>query len=105
MNFGIRTFEASDYEGVAEIANAIYPKLKMAADEWRNEDRVFEGSHFIHRRYVALDLSIGKIVGFGSISHMPLSFQPQKFRMQILVKPDFRKCGIGSAIFERFVTD
>ncbi|MCX7967664.1 MAG: GNAT family N-acetyltransferase [Armatimonadetes bacterium] len=105
MHFEIRPFEASDYEAVAEIANAICPDLRMTADEWRNDDRVFEGNHFIRRRYVALDSSTGKIVGFGGISHMPLSFHPQKFRMQILVHPSFQRRGIGNALFEQLMSD
>jgi len=105
VHFEIRPFEASDYEAVAEIANAIYPNLRLTANEWRNEDRTFEGNHFIRRRYVAVNSKTGKVVGFGGISHMPLSFHPQKFQMQILVHPDSQRQGIGSALFERLMTD
>ncbi|MFN4179480.1 MAG: GNAT family N-acetyltransferase [Armatimonadota bacterium] len=105
MGFEIRPFEAFDYEAVTELVNAVYPELQMTPEDWRNEDKTFEGNHFIRRRYVAINSSTGKFVGFGVVSHTPLSFHPQKFRMQILVHPDFRRQGIGSALCDQLMAD
>ncbi|MFN3420396.1 MAG: GNAT family N-acetyltransferase [Armatimonadota bacterium] len=105
MGFEIRPFEAFDYEAVAKLVNAVCPELKVIPEDWRNEDKTFEGNHFIRRRYVAINSSTGEFVGFGIISHTPLSFHPQKFRMQILVHPNFRRQGVGSALYEQLMAD
>lgn len=105
MHFDIRPFEASDHEAVVRLAKAVYSDLQITTAHWRNYDRTFEGNPFIRRRYVAVNSLTGSVVGFGSISHTPTSFLPQKFQMQILVHPNFRRRGIGSAIFEQLTAD
>ncbi len=105
MGFEIRLFEAFDYEAVAELVKVVYPELQMTPEDWRNEDKTFEGNHFIRRRYVAINSSTGKFIGFGVISHTTLSFHPQKFRMQILVHPNFRRQGVGSTLYEKLMAD
>jgi GNAT superfamily N-acetyltransferase len=96
----IRLFGTRDYEAVAAVNNAVFPDRPSTAEEWRYEDERFE-KRYVNERYVAERPDTGEIVGFGGLWHVPWAFHPRKFGMEIRVRPDARRRGIGTALWRR----
>jgi GNAT superfamily N-acetyltransferase len=102
----IRPFSGQDYNALADLSNAVYPEYRVTAEELREDDEFFDREgKYLRRRYVAVDLRTGELVGYASVSHMPFAFHPQKFQMGLMVHPERRKQGIGSKLYERLAND
>ncbi len=94
----IRDFEPKDYPRMVEISNLLYPPHKWTVTEAKFEDEHFDKKYFLHR-WVAEDPETREAVGIAEISHMPWSFHPQKFWMDLDVHPDWHRRGIGRALY------
>jgi len=95
----IRDFEPKDYPRIVEISNLLYPPHKWTVDEARYEDDHFDKKYFL-RRWVADDPGTREVVAVAELSHMPWSFHPQKFWMDLEVHPDWQRRGIGQAMYD-----
>src|SRR5436190_105031 len=95
----IRGFEPKDYPRMVEISNLLYAPHRTTEAEARFDDEHFDKKYFL-RRWVAEDPATREVVAMGEISHMPWSFHPQKFWMDLEVHPDWQRKGIGQAMYE-----
>ena len=95
----IRDFEPKDYPRMVEISNLLYAPHRSTEAEARFDDEHFDKKYFL-RRWVAEDPASREAVATGEISHMPWSFHPQKFWMDLEVHPDWQRKGIGQAMYE-----
>ncbi len=95
----IRGFEPKDYPRMVEISNLLYVPHKWTEDEARYEDEHFDKKYFL-RRWVGEDPETRETVAIAEISHMPWSFHPQKFWMDLDVHPDWQGQGIGQAMYD-----
>ena len=96
----IRLFGSRDYEAVVAVNNAAFPDRPSTAEEWRYDDEHWE-ARYVNERYVAERPADGEIVGFAGLWHVPWAFDPQKFGMEIRVRPDARRDGVGLRLWHR----
>lgn len=102
MDGTIRPFIADDYPQVAAIANAVTPEQPSSPQEMRFWDEHRDAKcHF--RRYVAE--RGGELTGFGQFGHMADAFHPRKFLLDVLVRPQFQRQGIGSALYQHLLSE
>ncbi len=105
MPFILRSFGEEDYDAATEIWNANFPDDRITANEWRYDDELFDETHYIRRQYVAVNEETQEVVGYGIISHTPGMFHPQKFRLDIVVHPEWQRRGAGSLLYKRLMDD
>jgi GNAT superfamily N-acetyltransferase len=92
----IRKATIDDTEARVRVFNASRPdnpitlETALHGEKIRKQDLVFQ-------RFTA-EVN-GECVAFAYFSHMEWLFHPQKFDMNVLVHPDFRKRGIGTALY------
>ena len=84
---------------MVEISNLLYAPHKTTEAEARYDDEHFDKKYFL-RRWVGEDPEDGAAVATAEISHMPWSFHPQKFWMDLEVHPEWQRRGIGQAMYE-----
>lgn len=89
-----------DYEVMAEIHNAIFPDDPFTAATFQ---RGYENPPEKCRReiYVAHDRS--EVVGFATYGQDAWAYAPGKFRLEVKVRPDQQRQGIGSALYDQLL--
>ena len=95
----IRRFEPKDYPRIVDISNLLYAPHRSTVDEARYEDDHFDKKYFL-RRWVGEDPKSGEVVAVAEMNHMPWTFHPQKFWMNVQVHPDSQRQGIGQAMYD-----
>lgn len=98
MTIQIRTFTPNDYEAAVAIGNVVYSEYIDTVEEWQLADKNRD-AQLCHQRFLAeVD---GQVVGLGSHGQNSWMYDPQKFRVNVMVLPEFRQRGLGSALYER----
>ncbi len=100
MRVEVRDFEPKDYPRLVEISNLLYAPHRWTEAEARYEDEHFDKKYFFHR-WVAEDPASREVVAAGELNHMPWSYHPQKFWMDLQVHPDWQRRGIGQTMFDK----
>src|SRR4051812_47866600 len=99
----LRPFAAADYGRLVEIDRLTWPDRAVPEADWRRRDGRFDHERYFRVRYIAeLD---GQMVGWGQIGHMPWQFYPNKYRLDLVVDPAWRRCGVGSALYDRLLSE
>lgn len=96
----IRGFLPIDYPAVVDIHNTIYPNLALTEEAWIDRDRRRDPK-YKSQCYVALEDE--RIVGYGLFSQQIFDYHPRKFDISILVLPQYRRRGIGSALYDQII--
>jgi GNAT superfamily N-acetyltransferase len=94
----IRTFSSIDYPAIVGIHNTIYPNFATTEEAWINHDRQRDPK-YKSQRWVALEDE--RMVGYGLYSQQIFNYEPKKFTISIAVLPQYRRQGIGSALYSR----
>jgi mycothiol synthase len=97
MNFVVRPFTPDDYPGLADVLTIVEPQHPTTADDIRNWDEHREAK--IHSRRWVAEIN-GQIIASGVFSQNEWAYHPQKFYIIIRVHPDYRRQGIGSALYQ-----
>lgn len=97
-----RAFEERDYDGVVRVSNAAFPDEPTTVNEWRYDDEHLDRTKYHLERHVVTD-DRGEIVGYGGMGHIPWTFHPRKFWVEVRVHPDHRRRGHGSALWARLL--
>lgn len=92
----IRVCTPADYPALSELYTCLYPDRPVTADAFIEADRTRDPK-FQMKRWVAVRHH--QIVGAGSYFQREWFYHPRKFRISVLVHPDHRKQGIGSALY------
>ena len=98
MPVTIRPRKDSDWEGLVEIANAVWPDHPIDGEEWRYFDQ-HQDSRCHYRIWVAE--AEGAIVGYGELSQNPEMYHPRKYELELAVQPHYRRQGIGSTLYQK----
>jgi mycothiol synthase len=95
----IRPFEYTndDYELLAQVERAAWSGYPDTVKEWKHRDAIRDPGALFYRYLVALD---GNIVGSGLCCETWWSKRPGKFQVSCSVRPDFRRQGIGTALYD-----
>ncbi|NJN19789.1 MAG: GNAT family N-acetyltransferase [Oscillochloris sp.] len=94
----IRQYTDSDLPAMIDVRNSCYPDNPDHVEEWRH----WIGSmpdHCVFNILVAEQDE--QIIGAGYYFHTPGMFHPRKLLMNIIVRPEQRKRGIGNQLFDR----
>ncbi len=95
----IRPFVKSDaeYEALCALDNAVWPEFPVTVEQWVHGDDTRD-PQYLYRRVVAeLD---GRVVGNAYYCEPAWSYRPNKYRLGAQVHPDFRRQGIGGALYD-----
>ncbi len=93
----IHPFEASDYEGLADLERILFPDHAASARETRFSDE-HRDPKVVWRRWVWRE--DGRIVARADFTQDAYAYHPQRFWVVVDVHPDFQRRGIGSALWE-----
>ncbi len=89
-----------DFPAVAEIANTVYD-WETTPDDLTREEQNREAKYH-HQEFVAevLDGLQRRVVGTVQVGHDRFSHEAGKFRVNVMVHPDFQGRGIGTALWQ-----
>jgi mycothiol synthase len=107
----IRDFDgAADYPARVRVHNATFPSRPVSEEELRNwDDREDPDPKYLSRHLV------GELPGAGPggaplvvaslwYGHRPGLYHPRKLHFNLAVHPEYRRRGVGSAMYERMLT-
>src|SRR5262245_33852874 len=108
----MRAFRQSDseYAAVADVAAEFAPDL-LGDFEFRSGAEIcaFDGSFatadHVLRRYVAEEISSGRLVGYAQLFHIPWLPQPGRFWSAIRVRPGWQRRGVGGRLYAQVLHD
>ncbi len=92
-----------DMAAMVVIDNAIDPEHPSSLAEALRSYEAFDKEKYVLRYYLAEVEN--EVVGYAAFHHMPHRFDPQRFWVWVAVHPNFQGRGIGSALFERTLSD
>jgi mycothiol synthase len=108
----IQAFHANErgYAAVADVA-AQFPADLLGDFEYgsgaelRAFDESFEGTNHLLKRYVALEDTTGRVLGYAQLFHIPWLAQPGQFWCSVRVHPSYQRRGIGGRLYEQILLD
>lgn len=98
----VRPFTEDDYAHLVSIGTASFPDDPLNEEELRHNDAAWDQSRYWFVRFVAEDES-GMVVGTGRMNHMPWEFAPDRYVMNVTVRPQHRRRGVGGALYDYVV--
>ncbi|MGP8077850.1 MAG: N-acetyltransferase family protein [Thermoplasmata archaeon] len=100
VRYSLRAFTDSDYGAEARIDGEIDPGFAHTAEEIRhwNEASVTEPGR-LNLKLVVEEATSSEVVAYGSLSHVPWSYHPQKFWVSVCVDRAHRSEGIGRELY------
>ncbi len=95
----IRPFEQNDedYRQAVDITNSVWPEYPDTVEEWKEGDEKRSKLLKVGRFFAELD---GQKVGFANYGQSLWVNHPGKLFVGIAVLPEFRKRGVGTALWE-----
>ena len=101
----IRDFTPEDYPALIAIHNSlgiVWPERPRNPEAWAEADRN-RSPKSKFQRWVAI--KDGQVVGFASYAQNPWNYPPQSFYINVEVLPEYRRRGIGSALYDQVVEE
>ena len=99
----IRPFQDQDYQAFVDLWNAVYVDYPISERFARHEDSRYDGERYLLRRFVSeVD---GTVAGMADFHHATYMYHPQKFFLDVRVRPEFRQRGIGAALYDRLLQE
>jgi mycothiol synthase len=95
----IRPFDGSDrdYEATVAIWNEIWPDEPSSVEGMKYRESIRDRKFIFERLMAELD---GEIVALASYREPFWSYAPGKYDIQILVRPEYQRRGIGSTLYD-----
>lgn len=93
----IRPFVEADYPAFVAARNAAFPEHPVALEEMRHRD-ASRSARIRHARFVAE--ADGRVVGAGGYGQNEFGYHPRKFTLSLHVLPEWRRRGVGTALYE-----
>jgi GNAT superfamily N-acetyltransferase len=102
LDLRIRPFEERDYPERVRVYNAVYRDRQLSEEGLRYYDgRANPDPKYASRRFVAE--GDGQVAGLLWYGHSEWMYHPRKLYFGLMVHPDVRRRGIGSALYERML--
>lgn len=99
----IRSERDDDFEAAAAIHCAIYPDWLVTADEMREYAAEVDPARYVRVRLVAEDRAAGLVVAAATFHQLPWSFHPDRYRVRLMVHPDWQHRGIGRRLMDELL--
>jgi mycothiol synthase len=99
----IRSERDEDFDAVAAIHCAIYPDWPVTADEMREYAEEVDPARYVRARLVAEDRRRGFVVAAAAYHQLPWSFHPDRYRIRLMVHPDWQGRGIGRRLMDEMM--
>lgn len=92
-----RPFTDRDYAAVLAVVHAAHPDSSADESDFRHNDATRDASLHFERWVWEED---GEIVAYSTLMHMDWMFHPDRYYASVMVKPEARRRGIGTALYE-----
>jgi mycothiol synthase len=103
INLKIRAFTAEDYPAIIDIHNSLeisWPERPQTPEAWAEIDKN-RHPKCKFQRWVAVE--DGRVVGVGVYGQNIFEYQPQRFNINIEIRPEYQRQGIGGALYEQIM--
>ena len=94
----MRPFTPDDYATFVELSNSAYPDYAWTVAEIKHFDQEWKPEGFYRRRVIAEDAGVP--VGYCDVSHSRGQFAPDNYNIDLVVRPQSRRRGIGRALLD-----
>ncbi len=97
----IRIFTPDDYRAMVAIHNSlniIWPERPRTPEVWAEADRN-RSPKCKHQRWIAIEEDV--VVGFASYGQSAGDYHPQRFYVNVEVRPEYQGRGVGAALYDR----
>jgi len=101
----IRPFVETDYPAYSELWKAVFPDEAFSAGELRSFDDAVREPKYGLRQIVAETAGSGALGGYGVSSCSISEFDPSRVWLRVMVPPEHRHRGIGTALYDSLVSD
>lgn len=101
-NIKIRQFTSTDYPTLASIEKSCFPEYADTPEELAHYDSIREPFIKWNRFLAEMD---GHPVASALYSQRESAFHPQKFRVDIIVHPDWQRQGIGTSLLNHLLSE
>ena len=102
-DIAIRTERDDDFDAVAAIHSVIYPDWPVTADEMREYAEEVDSTRYVRVRLIAEDRASGRVVAAAAYHQLPWSFHPDRYRIRLMVHPDWQGRGIGLRLMDEML--
>ncbi len=93
----LRAFRDDDLATIVRLSNESYPDYAWTVEELRHMDADWRPAGYFQRRMIAeVD---GIPVGYSEISQSRGQFVPDNYTLEVIVRPEARRQGIGSRLY------
>lgn len=103
MNLTVRPALETDWEAVARVYSLVQPQEPYTAQDVQKRDAEQRAWGYHAQTFVALDAA--EAVGVGTYYQNPGSYHPQKYALELSVRPDRQGQGIGGALWRVMEND
>lgn len=99
MTLSVRPFRDDDYPTHVDIWKAVFADYPISDQFARHEDSRYDGDRYVLRRFLAE--ADGVVAGVAEFHHATYMYHPRKFFLDVRVRPEFRRQGVGTALYDR----
>ena len=96
----IRTTTRDDFPGIVSLHNTVYPDMLATVDDYIGDEKNRDPKCKFQRWVAVQD---GQIIGTGAYLQELWVYHPQKFKLTGEVLPQYQRCGIGAALYDRIM--
>lgn len=100
LDVHVEALRPNRFQGVLRVWNAALPHLSTSLEELRYDYESWDHTKYTWKPYVAVGPK-DEVVAYGEYNHWPGSYHPQKYGMDVIVHPAFRKRGVGTLLYNR----
>ena len=89
----------SDYEAMSRLQRRLYPDHPVSAEEFRQWNRIVDGSEGFRQRLAAEERGSGMLVAWAALYNHPWTLDRDKYSIEVAVDPEIQCRGLGRHLF------
>ncbi|MDP9245627.1 MAG: GNAT family N-acetyltransferase [Chloroflexota bacterium] len=94
----MRPFTTDDYATFVELSNSAYPDYAWTIEEITHFDQDWKPEGYYKRRVIAEEAGVA--AGYCEVSHSRGQFAPDNYNIDLVVRPESRRRGIGRTLLD-----